>query len=75
MEEKKSQSFRWQADIQPGRISFNAGASARQRGIASGQRGWKWQPLGGSSGDGISPLMGRNSECRVSRRGTSRNNA
>ena len=32
-----------------------AGASSRQTSIASGQRGWKWQPAGGASGLGISP--------------------
>ena len=32
-----------------------AGASFRQTSIASGQRGWKWQPAGGASGLGISP--------------------
>ena len=33
--------FKWQADVRPGAISFSAGASLRQRGIACGQRGWK----------------------------------
>ena len=32
-----------------------AGESSRQTSIASGQRGWKWQPAGGASGLGISP--------------------
>ena len=35
-----------------------AGASSRQTSIASGQRGWKWQPAGGASGLGISPAHG-----------------
>ena len=38
-------------------IPFNVGTSVLQRGIACGQRGWKWQPSGGLSGLGISPLM------------------
>ena len=51
-------SLRWQAERRPGAISFNVGRSSRQRGIAYGQRGWKWQPGGGSSGEGISPEIG-----------------
>ena len=35
-----------------------AGASRRQTSIASAQRGWKAQPLGGSIGDGGSPSTG-----------------
>ncbi len=34
--------------------------SVRHFAIACGQRGWKWQPDGGASGDGISPLIGTN---------------
>jgi len=37
-----------------------AGAVVRHFGIACGHRGWKWQPEGGASGDGISPLIGTN---------------
>ncbi len=51
-------SFRWHAERWPGAISRKPGASAAQRAMACGQRGWKWQPVGGLSGDGISPLMG-----------------
>jgi hypothetical protein len=49
-------SFRWQAARRAGAISRKAGASVRQRAIAKGQRGWKWQPDGGSSGEGMSPF-------------------
>ena len=45
--------------VRPGAISFSAGRSVRQRAKACGQRGWKWQPGGGSIGEGISPLIGR----------------
>ena len=34
--------------------------AAATRGPAEGQRGWKWHPGGGASGDGISPVIGRN---------------
>ena len=52
-------------------ISRNAGVSTEQRGIACGQRGWKWQPDGGSSGLGISPLTAVKRRLRASIRGTS----
>ena len=39
-------------------IGSNAGASTRQRSNAFGHRGWKWQPGGGASGEGISPRIG-----------------
>ena len=51
-------SFRWQALMWPAAISRSCGASRRQRAKAWGQRGWKWHPLGGASGEGISPLIG-----------------
>ena len=44
-------------------------------GIACGQRGWKWQPGGGSSGDGISPLIGTNVRLRGSTLPTSASSA
>ena len=53
-------SFKWQAEKWPGVTSRSAGRWLAQRAIARGQRGWKWQPGGGSSGDGISPLTGMN---------------
>lgn len=31
-----------------------------QRGKACGQRGWKWHPVGGFNGEGISPRMAMN---------------
>ena len=42
---------------------------ARHRSNACGQRGWKWQPLGGASGDGISPLIGEKTRRRLAMRG------
>ena len=62
-----SASLRWHAE-QAARARSRA-AAARPRGsaaIACGQRGWKWQPGGGSSGDGISPLIGTNVRLRGS---------
>ena len=53
----------------------SAGASRRHRSMAWGQRGWKWQPEGGSSGEGISPLTGSNWRRLVSNRGTSASSA
>ena len=44
----------------PARSRRKRGAVVRQIAIACGQRGWKWQPGGGASGDGISPLIGTN---------------
>jgi hypothetical protein len=46
---------KWQAATCPGAISRSAGASALHRAWARGQRGWKWQPLGGWIGLGTSP--------------------
>ena len=34
------------------------GCSVLQRSVASGQRGGKWHPAGGLSGEGTSPLNG-----------------
>ena len=51
-------SFRWQAERWPGEISRSLGASAWQRAVECGHLGWKWHPPGGSSGEGISPLIG-----------------
>ena len=51
-------SLRWQAEYRPGAISLSGGCSSRQRSNANGQRGWKWQPEGGASGEGISPCTG-----------------
>src|SRR3546814_17825396 len=69
------QSLRWQADQRPAAISRRAGRSTRQRSVACGQRGGKWQPLGGSSGEGISPFTGWERRLRRSRRGTSDSSA
>jgi pyruvate/2-oxoglutarate dehydrogenase complex dihydrolipoamide acyltransferase (E2) component len=68
-------SFRWQAEKRPGAISFSAGRSTRQRSKAKGQRGWKWQPGGGRSGEGISPLSAENFFFFASSRGTSSRSA
>ena len=41
--------------------------------IACGQRGWKWHPVGGASGEGSSPAIGLSSGPRLPprlRRGT-----
>ena len=38
--------------------------------FSGGQRGWKWQPVGGARGEGISPTIGVNRVLRESRRGT-----
>ena len=51
-------SFRWQALTWPGATSLIAGRSTLQRAKACGQRGWKAQPGGGSSGEGSSPAIG-----------------
>jgi hypothetical protein len=51
--------LRWQADQWPGAIPTSAGASSLQRAMAKGQRGWKWQPEGGSSGEGFRPRPAR----------------
>jgi hypothetical protein len=48
------------AEEAPGAISFRAGRSTLQRAKAKGQRGWKWQPGGGFSGEGISPFRAEN---------------
>ena len=52
------------------RLPSAAAPASLQRAMASGQRGWKWQPVGGDSGEGISPTIGLNWVLRVSRRGT-----
>jgi len=51
------------------------GTSLLQRGIACGQRGWKWQPDGGVIGLGISPRMVLNAVRRWSMRGISASSA
>ena len=63
-------SLRWQALRWPGATSRNTGCSTLHRSIACGQRGWKWQPVGGFSGEGISPLTVRNACRPAPRRGT-----
>src|SRR5260370_41551230 len=50
--------------------SISAGASRRQRSKASGQRGLKAQPGGGSIGLGISPLTGIRWRPDIARSGT-----
>ena len=67
--------LRWQAEERPGAMGASGGTSRRQRGPAAGQRGWKWQPAGGCSGEGISPAMGRKARRPVPRRGTLSNRA
>ena len=50
--------------------------SLRQRGIACGQRGWKWQPGGGCERRGDLALDRRRRRClRASSRGTSASSA
>src|SRR5262245_57319358 len=49
-------SYKWHATRWPGAISRNGGSALEQRGMASGQRVWNRHPLGGLSGDGISPV-------------------
>lgn len=39
-------------------IICRSGISLRQRSLASGQRGWNGQPVGGESGLGTSPEIG-----------------
>ncbi len=51
-----SASTRWQATRWSGEVTpASGGTSTRQRSTATGQRVWKWQPGGGSSGLGRSP--------------------
>ena len=50
--------------------SIRRGASRRQRSNASGQRGLKAQPGGGSIGFGISPLTGMRCRPDIARSGT-----
>ena len=54
-------SLKWQAAKCEGRAASGSkrGATARHISCAKGQRGWKTQADGGSSGLGISPLMAR----------------
>ena len=47
--------YRWQAVVWPGATCFVTGISTAHFSMANGQRGWKWQPDGGSIGDGTSP--------------------
>src|SRR5262249_17459188 len=48
-------SYRWHATWWLGDTSRKGGSTSEQRGIAKGQRVWNRQPLGGLSGEGISP--------------------
>ena len=48
--------YRKQRAVWPSPKSRAAGSSRRQRSMTCGQRGWKWQPLGGLAGDGRSPV-------------------
>lgn len=48
-------SAKWQAQQWPGATSLNSGSFSEQMPCAIGQRVWKRQPVGGSSGDGGSP--------------------
>ena len=59
----------------PGAISRSLGFSSAQRGMACGQRGWKWQPEGGFNGDGISPYTPWKMRLRPVMRGTSLSSA
>src|SRR3954462_14620043 len=68
-------SFRGQAENRSGAISLRAGRSTRQRSKAKGQRGGKWQPGGGRSGGGVSPLSAENFFFFASSRGTSSRSA
>src|SRR5262249_6677411 len=47
--------YRWQATVWPDAIALSSGSTCAHWGMANGQRGWKWQPLGGLIGDGTSP--------------------
>src|SRR5262249_32349039 len=59
----------WQAALrEPAAIS--CGVSLRQRAKACGQRGWKAQPGGGSTGLGISPSIGLRCRPLMARSGT-----
>src|SRR5262249_12680445 len=49
----RAPSYKWQATTPAGSISRSAGA--RHSSVACGQRGWKWHPAGGASGDAGSP--------------------
>ena len=48
-------SGKWQAATWPGASSRSTGASVLHCAWARGQRGWKWQPVGGWIGLGTSP--------------------
>lgn len=50
--------FKWQAEKWSAVISRSGGGVVAHCAMAEGQRGWKWQPDGGCSGEGISPLTG-----------------
>src|SRR5262249_58482138 len=47
--------YKWHATSRSSTFA-SAGAWREQASIACGQRGWKWQPGGGRSGDGTSPV-------------------
>src|ERR1700757_676405 len=46
--------YKWHATSRPS-TSPSGGAWREQTSITCGQRGWKWQPGGGRSGEGTSP--------------------
>ena len=60
----------WQATSPPPGAAASAGASRRQRSSAQGQRGWKAQPGGGSSGFGTSPATAVRATPVICRSGT-----
>src|SRR4029077_9653314 len=57
----RAHSLKWQAAECEGRAASGSkrGTTLRQMSCAKGQRGWKTQAVGGSSGLGISPLIER----------------
>jgi hypothetical protein len=66
---------KWQALQWPGATSTGLGRSTLQRASAWGQRGWKWQPGGGASGEGISPWIAMYARLLTSSFGASFNKA
>ena len=65
-----------QAASCPAGVGASAGSSTRQASNASGQRGWKRQPLGMRTASGVSPRStGRLCRSRGSRRGTTERSA
>ena len=61
-------SARWQATRCPARRPAATGSSTAQRSVANGQRVWKRQPRGGSTGLGTSPVRMIRSRAAARRR-------